>query len=86
MKREPSILVCGLLTEPLQFADNKVGKCRECGRAVQFRPHAPKWQHLCVDCFNLDAEAAIARGEDIKVVTNPRMLTDLATYFGRKRQ
>lgn len=45
-------LVCVRVTTPLHFPDNLTGKCCQCGKPVQYRPHAPVTpKRLCMDCY-----------------------------------
>lgn len=47
------ILVCIPAEWDTPFDDNVVGKCNDCGRDVQFRPHAPKEPtRVCVECVS----------------------------------
>ena len=87
MKRGTTTLVCSLVTSPLTFPDNRTGKCCECGRLVQFRPHAPRRARLlCMACADLEMAAAEARGEKVKAELPPRMLEDVITYLRRQKQ
>lgn len=75
------ILVCGRVDGLLLLPDNKTGKCTECGRLVEYRPHAPKNRILrCVQC----ALPMIEDGDEI--ATTPRMVADAKEYFRKKRQ
>ena len=51
------MVLCVDATVPLIFADNLVGPCHHCGRALQWRPHAPKTPpRVCMGCAWLWAE------------------------------
>ncbi len=44
-----TILVCGPTS---YFPDDVHGKCDVCGKAIVYRPHAPKdVKRLCLDCL-----------------------------------
>ncbi|MCK1670353.1 hypothetical protein [Bradyrhizobium sp. 150] len=85
VKRIPkdSILACARWTalEPLMLPDNVVGKCAECGQAIQHRPHAPKkMRKVCMFCAAPD----IAEGAES--VTTKQMLEDFKTYKRGQKQ
>lgn len=44
------ILLCSLISDPLNYPDNVVGTCDTCGAAIQYRPHAPVVKRMCVTC------------------------------------
>lgn len=51
-----SMLLCIPATIPLALPDNLVGPCSGCGRALQWRPRAPKKPpRVCFDCARLRA-------------------------------
>jgi hypothetical protein len=80
-KPDKVILVCGRVNGPLLFPDSETGKCAECGRLVEYRPHAPKNRILrCAQCALL----MIEDGDDI--VTTPRMVADAKEYYRKKHQ
>ena len=79
-KRDDVVVVCARITAPLYIADNKIGKCGECGWKVQYRPHAPKGRKLCMKC------AVDLLGPETKVTMAPRMLEDVKTYYRKKQQ
>jgi hypothetical protein len=41
---------------PLLLLDNLIGDCGRCGSRVQFRPDAPDFPKLCLDCFAREVE------------------------------
>jgi hypothetical protein len=45
-----TILICAPIDGELELPDNLVGKCAECGRRLQYRPHAPKGRTVCLQC------------------------------------
>jgi hypothetical protein len=74
------ILVCGLVDGPLYLPDNLVGRCYECRRQVQYRPHAPKNHILrCLGC------AVDMIGPDDTVEVPPQMLDDARKYWRKRR-
>jgi hypothetical protein len=63
------------------LADNRVGKCYDCGCKVQYRPYAPHHaRKVCFEC----AQPLIADGAE--VVTTPKMAADARNYFRKKLQ
>lgn len=87
VKRIPvknSVLSCARWTclEPMFLPDNVIGKCADCGHAIQYRPHAPKKvRKLCMECA-----APFLEEEDTKVITTQRMLDDATRYFKKQKQ
>jgi hypothetical protein len=80
-KPDNVILVCGRVDGRLLFPDNETGKCAECGRLVEYRPHAPKNRILrCMQC----ALPMIEDGDEIG--TTPRMVADVKEYYRKKHQ
>lgn len=75
-------LICARVNgDPLLIGDNKTGNCSECGRLVQFRPHAPTPHVLiCVQCF---PDVIEPRDE---VVTTPEMIKDFVAHHRKKLQ
>lgn len=56
------LLICG---ETSYFADDEAGECTECGRAIVFRPHAPKRpRKVCLGCALKLTLAAREEGGD----------------------
>jgi hypothetical protein len=48
---EADICVCVLADAATPFTDNVFDVCRDCGRAIQYRPHVPKKPpKICVEC------------------------------------
>lgn len=46
-----TIMVCSFLTKPLMVADNHIGRCAECRRKIQYRPHASgAGRYICTEC------------------------------------
>jgi hypothetical protein len=67
--------------EPMYLPDNVIGKCAECGHAIQYRPHAPKKiRKICTEC----AAPYLEEG-DTKVITTQRMIDD-ATIFSKRQK
>jgi len=74
------ILVCARVDGPLLLPDNRVGKCAECGRLVEYRPHAPKNRILrCMQC------AVPLMRDDDELITTARMIADAKAYRRRKQ-
>ena len=77
---EPVTLLCARITTPLYIADNRIGRCAECGWKVQYRPHAPKGRKICMECA-IDLVPG-----DTNVRTTPEMLADFQSHLAKKRQ
>jgi hypothetical protein len=72
-------LACARWTalEPLLLPDNVVGKCAECGHAIQHRPHAPKnARKVCMLCVPEDAET----------FTTQKMVDDFRAWQRKQKQ
>ena len=76
---DDKVLVCALLTTPLYLPDNRIGRCSECKRKVQFRPNVERMRRLCMDCASdaMDADT---------VVEVPQRVVDELNEYRRKRQ
>lgn len=49
---EAAYVVCAAWDGPTYFPNDLKGECSDCGKAVRFRPHAPKKPlRLCMECF-----------------------------------
>jgi hypothetical protein len=82
---DAAVLVCSRLTTPLIFADNERGVCAECGRAIQFRPHAPRhMQRVCMACALPRMEAGAAKGE-LEVTVTPTTVAEVALFCARAK-
>lgn len=47
-------VVCALLKDGQEpyYEDNIIGECKDCGRRIQWRPHAPMGPpRICTGCF-----------------------------------
>jgi hypothetical protein len=75
---DETILICAPVDGELQLPDNLVGKCAECGRRLQYRPHAPKGRMMCLQCALPLIEAAN------RVVIEPLMIEDAKEYLRKK--
>jgi len=74
------VLVCERITTPLMLPDNRLGKCRECGWKVQYRPHAPKVARICTVC-------ALDRIDEVtEVLITQRTLDEVRDYLKKRRQ
>ena len=77
---EEMVIICARITTPLMFPDNRIGKCRECGWRVQFRPQAPRGRKLCMEC----AIPAIEDGAEVMVT--PQTIEEFKNYMRKKMQ
>jgi hypothetical protein len=79
------MLICRLVTDPLLFPDNKVGRCQKCLRPVQFRPHAPKKPpKMCDECARPIVEKLQAEG-NLGAFITPNTALDIANYLAKKK-
>jgi hypothetical protein len=64
------------------YSDNLTGACAECGRPIQFRPHAPvKPKKVCMEC---GMERSMAAGTVHATESTAR---EVAAYlFGQRRK
>ncbi|MGY3278083.1 hypothetical protein ACVJ5M_005680 [Bradyrhizobium sp. S3.7.6] len=82
VKRLPAnvILTCARWTsvQSLMLPDNVIGKCAECGHAIQYRPHAPKKaRKICMECIPDDVT---------EFGTTQRMIDDFKTWAKKQKQ
>jgi hypothetical protein len=77
---EEIVVVCAKIEGPLLLSDNLVGRCFECRRRVQYRPHAPEGRKLCFEC----AVPHMLDGAEIG--TTDRMIEDYQNFLRRKLQ
>lgn len=73
------ILVCATfaIEDGLVFPDNRIGNCAECGRAIQWRPHAPtKPKRLCYVCV-----PNMSSGD--KMMITPKTAAELTLYYSK---
>jgi len=75
---EENILVC-MRTPPRLMEDNRIGFCSECGSRIQYRPHAPAWRKVCMECAlpHMMVDGA-------EIATTPQMLEDAIEYRRKK--
>lgn len=79
------MVVCRLVTDPLLFPDNDVGRCQKCLRPVQFRPHVPaKPPKMCDECARPIIEKMQAEGVFGAFIT-PNTARDIANYMAKKK-
>jgi hypothetical protein len=71
--KEPPMLLCERVTEPLILPDNAIDQCSKCFKLVQLRPHAPKIARICRPC----AAPTLA---DAKMFTTKPMWDDFLSY------
>lgn len=77
-KDDDRVLVCMRLSTPLIVPDNRIGRCSECGWKVQFRPSAPRYRKMCMEC-SLDLVP-----DDAEIELFPGQSEDLRYILGRK--
>jgi hypothetical protein len=73
------ILVCARVKGPLLLADNRTGRCAECGHRVQYRPHAPKAILRCIPC------AVDLIEPNTELITTQQMIDDAMAVIRKKQ-
>lgn len=81
VKKDAVVIVGALVDGPLLFSDNLTAHCTGCGRMIQFRPHAPKGDKVCIEC-----SIPLMAIDGALLTTTPRMLEDFKRYLRSKMQ
>lgn len=80
------MVVCILAEPELRFPDNLVGHCTQCGRLVQFRPHAPKTPpKVCIECVMPKMQEELERGETVTNMITPTSAIEVLNYLAKKQ-
>jgi hypothetical protein len=84
MSDDEIILVCARIEGEPYLPDNLTGRCAECERMVQYRPHAPRPHRLC--CLECAIELARDSNSTVEITTTKKMVEDARAYFRKKLQ
>jgi len=77
---DDAVLICLPVSfgNPGGFDDNEQGPCSRCGQLVCWRPHAPPFPRVCMDCFHAEVRATGGDGLNIAYTEDTRR--DLLAY------